>query len=200
MADAGHIELERSVDSIRVGVRHRKDLGDLTKLIASIDELGLLQPITISPDGTLLCGRRRLEAIRHLEWRTVKVWVRSGLSDELHSLMAQQDDNVLHKPLSIIEAATLYEELKKVLAEDAARRQRATRFGANAEEDDGGADSAPPSPPGKARRQASEQVSGNAGYSRLEQVNKIQTLANDETQPDRYVPWSGGDLRSGEAA
>jgi ParB family chromosome partitioning protein len=93
MSDSGHIQLERSVDSISVGARHRQDLGDLAPLIASIERLGLLQPITISPDGTLLCGRRRLEAIRQLKWQTVKVWVRSGISDELNSLLAQQDEN-----------------------------------------------------------------------------------------------------------
>ncbi|GAB3769925.1 ParB family chromosome partitioning protein [Nocardioides ginsengisegetis] len=184
MPDGGHIELERSVESIAVGVRHRQDLGDLAPLVASIDRLGLLQPITIAPDGTLLCGRRRLEAIRLLRWQSVKVWVRSGLSDELNSLLAQQDDNLLHKPLSVLEAASLYRELKVVLAEDAARRQRATQFGApNPAEAPGGAESAPPSPPGKSRRQAAELVTGTAAYNRLEQVNGLEDIAADETQP-----------------
>jgi len=184
MSDSGHIQLERSVDSISVGARHRQDLGDLAPLIASIERLGLLQPITISPDGTLLCGRRRLEAIRQLKWQTVKVWVRSGISDELNSLLAQQDENLLHKPLSVIEAAGLYRELKAVLAEDAARRQRATRFGApDPEEAHGGAESAPPSRTGKTRNQAAELVTGSAAYNRLEQVNEIEETAADEDQP-----------------
>ena len=49
----------------------------------SLKRVGLLQPITISPDGHLICGFRRLEAAKALQWRTVRVWVRSGLSDEL---------------------------------------------------------------------------------------------------------------------
>lgn len=184
MPDSGHIELERSVDSIVVGVRHRQDLGDLAPLIASIERLGLLQPITISPDGTLLCGRRRLEAIRQLRWQTVKVWVRSGLSDELNSLLAQQDDNLLHKPLSVIEAAALYRELKTVLAEDAARRQRATRFGvADGDEPHGGGESPPPARPGKTRHQAAELVTGSAAYKRLEQVGELEAIAADGVQP-----------------
>ena len=184
MPDSGHIELERSVDSINAGVRHRQDLGDLAPLIASIERLGLLQPITIAPDGTLLCGRRRLEAIRQLRWQTVKVWVRSGISDELSSLLAQQDENLLHKPLSVMEAASLYRELKTVLAEDAARRQRATRFGAtDADEADGGGESPPPSRTGKTRDQAAELVTGSAAYKRLEQVNEIEDIARDQQQP-----------------
>jgi ParB family chromosome partitioning protein len=184
MSDGGHIELERSVDSIKVGIRHRQELGDLAPLKASIERLGLLQPITIAPDGTLLCGRRRLEAIRQLKWQTAKVWVRSGISDELNSLLAQQDENLLHKPLSVIEAASLYRELRAVLAEDAARRQRATRFGAaEADEAHGGAESAPPSRPGKTRNQAAELVTGSAAYNRLEQVNEIEDIAADQLHP-----------------
>ena len=41
----GRIELERAVDSIIVGARHRHDHGDLTPLVESIRRHGLLQPI-----------------------------------------------------------------------------------------------------------------------------------------------------------
>ncbi len=184
MPDAGHIELERAIDSIVVGARQRTDLGDLDPLKRSIERLGLLQPITISPDGTLICGRRRLEAIRELGWPTVRVWVRSGISDRLNSLLAWQDENTLHKPLSVIEAADLYRELRVVMAEDAERRQRATRFGATSEDGDGGADSAPPSPPGKTRKQAAETITGSASYTRLEQINALEDIANGDDQPD----------------
>ena len=99
----GHIELERSVDSIVVGERHRRDPGDLTPLMDSIKRVGLLQPVTITPDGFLICGSRRLEAAKRLGWRTLRVWVRSGISDELTRLLAERDENVTHKPLSTLE-------------------------------------------------------------------------------------------------
>ncbi len=185
MPDAGHIELERAIGSIVVGVRQRTDLGDLGPLKRSIERLGLLQPITISPDGTLICGRRRLEAIRELQWPTVKVWVRSGISDRLNSLLAWQDENTLHKPLSLVEATALYRELEVVLAEDAARRQRLTRFGANeTEEGNGGVDSTPPSGPGKTRVRASQIVTGADSHQRLERVGDLMDLANDLNQPE----------------
>ena len=53
MSDKGHIELQRQIDSIIVGVRHRRDLGDMSALMRSIEEVGLLQPITVTPDGVL---------------------------------------------------------------------------------------------------------------------------------------------------
>ena len=104
----GRIELERRLESIVVGARHRKDLGDIPALMHSIEEVGLLQPITITPDGVLVCGARRLEAMRRLGRHTLKVWVRSGISDELSQLLAQQDENALRKPLSPLEAEALY--------------------------------------------------------------------------------------------
>ena len=96
-------------------------LGDIDALAASIGRDGLLQPLTITIDGVLVCGARRLAAIKKLGWRTVNVWVRSGLSDRLGQLLAEQDDNMLHKPYTQLEAAGLYREIKELMAEDAAR-------------------------------------------------------------------------------
>lgn len=186
MSDHGHFEVERTIDSITIGVRHRKDLGDLEALKESIENLGLLQPITITPDGTLLCGRRRLEAVKELGWRTVRVWVRSGISDELNGLMALQDENLLHKPFSPTEAEALYRELKKVLAEDAAPRQEATRFGAdltaNIGAEDGGDESSPPHG-GRTREQAALMATGANAHQRLERIGRIKDIADDPTRP-----------------
>ncbi|TSD65723.1 ParB N-terminal domain-containing protein [Aeromicrobium piscarium] len=187
MSDAhGHIELERRVDSIKVGVRHRSDAErDLAPLMRSIERLGLLQPVTITPDGVLVCGHRRLVAVKQLGWPTLRVWVRTGVSDHLTQLLAEQDENTMHRPLSPLDAAALYRELKTLLAEDAARRQRATRFGADdGEEGDGGADSAPPhTEPGKSRNQAAQMVTNSASHTRLEQICKMESIAADESTP-----------------
>jgi len=184
-APAGHIELERTVDSIVVGRRHREDLGDLDPLVASICRDGLLQPITITPDGHLICGARRLAAIKRLGWKTVNVWVRSGISDRLGRLLAEQDDNLLHKPLTQLESAALYQELKTLLTEDAARRQEATRFhAADQGGENGGANLAPPQfEPGKARAQAAQMVTGRNSYTTLERIGRLEHVAADETQP-----------------
>lgn len=188
MPDAtGHIELERAVDSISIGVRHRSDpADDLGPLMRSIERLGLLQPVTITPDGVLICGQRRLEAVKRLNWRTLRVWVRVGLSDELTRLLAEQDENAMHKPLSPLDAAALYRELKDLLTEDAARRQRATRFGAGeagTEGPAGGPDSGPPQMGlGKTGRQAAKLVTQTASHTRLEQICEMEQIAADRDQ------------------
>lgn len=182
-APSGHIELERVVDSITVGHRHRTDLGDLDALAASIKRDGLLQPPTITPDGALVCGARRLAAIKQLGWRRVSVWVRSGISDRLGHLLAEQDDNQLHKPLTPIEAAALYREIKALIAEDTARRKAATQFQDGHEPGKHGpADSTEPPAPGQlgdARTQAAQMVTGSSSYTRLEQIGFVQHLADD---------------------
>lgn len=185
----GHIELDRPIDSIRIGRRHRRDLGDLAELEASIRDHGLLQPITISPDGTLICGVRRLEVARRLGWHKVNVWIRAGISSPLERLLAEQHENTARKPYSPTEAAALYRELKTLIAEDAARRQEATRFGADhaAEGDDGevghgAADSAAPSDR-TSRAQAAQMVTGRKSYTLLEQVNELERLAADPGTP-----------------
>ncbi len=182
-APAGYIELERAVDSIVIGRRHRTDLGDIDALASSIDRDGLLQPPTITPDGVLVCGLRRLAAIKKLGWRRVSVWVRSGISDRLGHLLAEQDDNQLHKPLGPVEAASLYREIKELMAEDAARRKAKTQFQEGHEPGKHGpAESTGPSASpqlGDARAQAAQMVTGSSSYTRLEQIGFLQRLADD---------------------
>lgn len=185
-APAGYIELERTVESIYVGRRHRTELGDLDELAASIDRDGLLQPITITPDGVLVCGARRLAAIKKLGWRKVNVWVRSGISDRLGHLLAEQDDNVLHKPLTQTEAAALYRELKTLMHEDAARRKASTQFSAdNQPGSNGPAKFAGPSPgpSGIAREQAAAMIPGGASHTTLDKIGYLQKIAEDPAQP-----------------
>ena len=185
MSEPGHIELERAVDSIWAGRRHREDYGDLDSLVESIARDGLLQPITITPDGMLICGARRLAAIRLLGWKTVNVWVRSGISTTLGQLLAEQDDNLLHKPLTRTEEATLYAELKALMVEDATGRQEASRFTSKQENprSHGAATVAAPQK-GETRQQAALMVTGRNAYTSLERINELQSLAADPAQPD----------------
>ena len=63
------------VEQIAVGQRYRKDLGDLRSLAASIEEVGLLHPIVVTPQGRLIAGQRRLKACVLLGWAEVPVTV-----------------------------------------------------------------------------------------------------------------------------
>jgi hypothetical protein len=57
---------EIKIDSIMVGQRHRRDMGDLTTLAESIRQEGLLQPIGVTDKLELVFGERRLLAYRDI--------------------------------------------------------------------------------------------------------------------------------------
>ncbi len=63
--------VEVPCDAIYVGERHRRDLGDLEALAASIATEGLLQPIGITEDYFLVFGERRLRAFQDVLRRDV---------------------------------------------------------------------------------------------------------------------------------
>lgn len=51
---------------IQIGTRYRQALGDIESLARNIAETGLLHPIVLSKDLTLIVGLRRLAAFREL--------------------------------------------------------------------------------------------------------------------------------------
>jgi ParB-like nuclease domain len=61
------------VADIKVGKRHRRDMGDIAALAESIEDIGLLHPITVDEKNRLLAGARRLAACKLLGWKTVPV-------------------------------------------------------------------------------------------------------------------------------
>jgi ParB family chromosome partitioning protein len=205
-----------TVDSIVVGARHRKDAGDLDALAASIDQIGLLQPVTVTPDRVLVCGWRRLEAVKRLGWKSIKVWVRSGISDPVTALLAERDENTQRKDYSPVEREALYREIKELLREDAARRQAETRFGGARRNEnkktgttdaDGGVHRTSPARPdspmegaqdrarqGKVREQAALIVTGHKSQNTLERLSMLVDLTRDATQPDHIRSLATGAL------
>jgi ParB family chromosome partitioning protein len=65
----------RAIDGIRVGKRHRRDLGDIAGLAQEIAELGLLHPIVVNHKNQLIAGVRRLEACKLLGLTDIAVTV-----------------------------------------------------------------------------------------------------------------------------
>lgn len=187
MGARGHLVIEHPIDQIADPHLYRSELGDLRELRESIERLGLLTPITISIDYVLISGRRRLAVMRELGRTRVPVWIAAGVSDELRTLLAIKDENTLRKNLTPTEQAALYAELKGLLAEENARKQRATRFGAPGNGDgrtggeDGGGESQPPHRR-KSRVQAAEAVTGRDSSQQLEEILELQRLAVDEEQ------------------
>jgi ParB family chromosome partitioning protein len=48
-------------------------MGDIDGLAESIEDIGLLHPITVDEQGWLLAGARRLAACKRLGWKDIPV-------------------------------------------------------------------------------------------------------------------------------
>lgn len=82
--------------------RQRKEFGDLAGLAESIRQHGLLQPLTILPDGErniLIAGERRFRAIQSLSWTEVPVNERADLSDADREVL-ELEENIRRLDLS----------------------------------------------------------------------------------------------------
>lgn len=106
-----------AIDSITVGTRLRKDYGDIQGLAESITDNGLLHPLVIDQDNVLICGGRRLQALRQLGFEEVPVR-RWQVIDARHRKAIELAENVNRKDLTeaeksrdVVKAAELAREV-----------------------------------------------------------------------------------------
>ena len=90
------------VDAIVVHPERRSTMLDnVRKLAKSISEVGLLNPITIDREYTLVAGLHRLEAVKMLAWTEIECHIIS--LDGLLSELAQIDENFVRSDIPTIE-------------------------------------------------------------------------------------------------
>ena len=113
------------IADIRIGERHRKDMGDLEGLARSIDEIGLLHPVVVRPDGMLVAGERRIKACQMLGWQDIPVTV-----IDLDAIVRGEcDENQKRKDWTPTEAVEIAKALEPMEREAARDRYYATRPG-----------------------------------------------------------------------
>ena len=85
--------------------RREAEPGDVRELADSIAEVGLLCPITVGQDYTLIAGLHRLEAAKLLDWTEIECTVSelTGLQAEL----AEIDENFVRAELGSTEFGEL---------------------------------------------------------------------------------------------
>jgi N6-adenosine-specific RNA methylase IME4 len=109
------------IAQIVIGTRHRRDLGDIDGLAGSIAELGLLQPVVVRPDGTLIAGERRLRAAMRLGWTDISVNV-----VDIHAIVrGEYAENTFRQAFTLSEAVAIKRSLEPVEREAAKQRQGA---------------------------------------------------------------------------
>lgn len=101
------------ISEIKINPGRREALPKrVSELAKSIEEVGLLNPITLDRDNTLIAGLHRLEAAKLLGWAEVDCTVSSleGLQAEL----AEIDENFVRTDLSAIEYGEILLRRKEI--------------------------------------------------------------------------------------
>ena len=102
-----------SVQPHPANVRH--DLGDLTELADSITGQGILQPLTVAPQGdshVIIAGHRRHAAAIKAGLPTVPAIIRDDLDTPIKQLEAMLTENLQRADLTITEEADAYQQLE----------------------------------------------------------------------------------------
>lgn len=114
-----------AISEVRIGRRHRKDLGDLSGLTRSLAAVGLLHPIVINEDKKLIAGGRRLAAAKLLGWTEIPSTIVRTLTEALPLLIAERDENTERKALTGEEAVSLADAIEPKLEAEAKERVKA---------------------------------------------------------------------------
>lgn len=115
------------IDKIVVGERSRTEARAVESLSRSIREHSLIQPPVVRRDGDrfmLVCGMRRLAAMRSLGWTETPVTVAETINDELAALYAEGDENTEREPFTAAEAVAHRRRIRDAEARAAKERQR----------------------------------------------------------------------------
>jgi N6-adenosine-specific RNA methylase IME4/ParB-like chromosome segregation protein Spo0J len=111
---------EIPIAAIQVSDRYRKEFGDIAGLAASIESLGLLQPIGVDPDRRLVFGQRRLQAFKHLGRTTIPARV----IDVPAIVLAEHAENEIRKDFTVSERVEIGKAVEQELKAQGERRGR----------------------------------------------------------------------------
>ena len=107
---------EINVDDVTVGKRARKSLGSLDALERSIERLGVMQPIGITPSGELIFGARRLQASKNLGRETIPARVFDiNADDPVKALQMERAENEHRLDLTPSEKVALAKRIEEAL-------------------------------------------------------------------------------------
>ena len=86
--------------------------GAVGDLINSIKEMGLLQPLVITPDNIIISGHRRYKACKLLGWEQVECEIKDIPEDELDIHIVSYNTHRVKKATEILaEVRVLYNKL-----------------------------------------------------------------------------------------
>lgn len=157
------------VADIKVGKRHRRDLGDIAALAESLVEVGLLHPVVVTADHRLVAGARRLAAAKQLGWDEIDVTVAANLSEAATLLRAESDENTCRKDFTATEAESLASAREALLAPMSKPGPKS-------------GDPAKFAPSGETRKVAA--TGTGLSHTSIRKVREVKQVAADESKPE----------------
>jgi len=164
---------EMPIDEIKIGERFRKDMGDLDALADSIKNIGLLQPVVVRRDGSLVAGARRIAAFQQLGRTSIPVTI----VDIDNILRGEFDENDKRKNWTPSEKAKIKRALEPDVKAEAKKRQR-----------EGGRSKAPGKIPEAAKGEAADKIAGWLGMDRKTLKKAEAVVEAAERDPEKYGP------------
>ena len=107
------------IKDVKIGKRHRKEMGDIDALASNIEAVGLLHPIVVTPDGTLIAGKRRIAAFKALGRQEIP----STIIDLQKLVRGEHAENTFRKAFTLSEAADIADEIEPIEQAEAKKRQ-----------------------------------------------------------------------------
>jgi ParB-like chromosome segregation protein Spo0J len=196
MPDGGVPNIYRSPADIGVREGRRALQEDtLPELMASIRQSGLLNPITIDPQGWLIAGLHRLEALKRLGYKRIacRVVLTGGIAEV--GRMAEISENLHRAELTQAERDKLIAEYVTLIGGDK------PRHGVGVSDNEGEPVPAAKKPGGRGHKGAAAKVAEALGTSTRTVQRAIERAANpDKPKPEKSAPLvSDEDPTIGEA-
>lgn len=163
------------LSDIVVGERHRRVLGNIPALAASIQDVGLLHPVVVDETHRLIAGARRMAAFEHLGRETVPAYVVRTFAEAEQYLRAERDENTCREALLPTEIDTLRRALLEIEKPAAQARKQSS----NAERG-----KFPTSAKGRARSKVAQVV--GVSDRTLEKIASVVEAA--QVNPEAYKP------------
>ena len=106
--------MKKNINIIKVSLKNRKVNPDKVKELAdSILKIGLINPITITSNNTLIAGQHRLEACKSLDYSEIECNVIES-EDKLQIDLIQIDENLIRNDLTVLEQCDMLNLRKKI--------------------------------------------------------------------------------------
>ena len=148
----------RSPD-IKVGNRHRKDMGDLTSLADSIRQEGLLQPIGVTDKLELVFGERRIRATRDI---LKKKTILARIVDVTSIIAGEYAENEVRKDFTPSERVAIAKAIERQVGNRQGQRTDKQRVQKIAQVD-----------PGKRTRETAAEKAGFGNHETYRQAAKV---------------------------